>query len=142
MKIVVFCLKFHWNVFQTVQLQLLSINSDNSLVPNVWWAIIWTNDGLVYWHIMYTASMKMTHKGLDVLVNWIIIVSGNGFSQVWHQSISWTKAQLLPIEPSGTNFSEILIHIQNYSTVIVKTFGLLPDQWWIWLDFADLNIII
>ena len=29
----------------------VSFGSDDGLAPNEWQAIIWTNDGLVYWHI-------------------------------------------------------------------------------------------
>ena len=48
-------------------------------------------------------------------VNWVSIGSGNGLSPVWHEAITWTNAGLLSIGPLGTNSSEILIKIQNFS---------------------------
>ena len=50
-----------------------------------------------------------------VSVNRVSIGSDNGFSPTWHQAIIWTNAGLLSIGPLGTNFSEILIGIQNFS---------------------------
>ena len=43
------------------------------------------------------------------------IVSDNGFSPIRRQAIIWTIVGLMSIEPLGTNFSEILIKIQNSS---------------------------
>ena len=34
------------------------ISSDNSLVPNRWQAIIWTNDGLSYWRIYASLGLN------------------------------------------------------------------------------------
>ena len=44
-----------------------------------------------------------------------IIGSDNGLSPVRHQTINWTNAGILSIEPLGTNVSEILIEIQIFS---------------------------
>ena len=44
-----------------------------------------------------------------------IIRSNNGLSPDRHQAIFWTNAGLLSIGSLGTNFSEILIKIQNFS---------------------------
>ena len=49
---------------------------------------------------------------------WVSIGSGNqvmGLLLVRRQAITWTNADLLSIGPLGTNFSEILIEIQNFS---------------------------
>ena len=43
------------------------------------------------------------------------IGSDNGLSPILRQAIISTKAGLLSIGPLGTNFSEILIKIQNLS---------------------------
>ena len=43
------------------------------------------------------------------------IHSGNGLSPVRRQAFYWTNAHLLSSRPFGTNFSEILIKIQNFS---------------------------
>ena len=51
MKIVVFWLKFHWSLYQGTNSQLTSINSDNDMMPNRRQAIIWNNDGIIYWRI-------------------------------------------------------------------------------------------
>ena len=47
-------------------------------------------------------------------VNQVSIGSDNGLSPIRRQAIIWTSAWLLSIGPSGTNFSEILIKIQNF----------------------------
>ena len=35
-----------------------NIGSDNGLAPNMWQAIIWTNDGLIYWGIYASLSLN------------------------------------------------------------------------------------
>ena len=47
-----------------------SIGSDNGLVPNRWQAIIWTNDGIVYWHI-YTSLCpnELMQERLNTIAN-------------------------------------------------------------------------
>ena len=44
-----------------------------------------------------------------------IIDSDNGLSPGWRQAIIWNNAELLLIEPLGTNFNEILIKVQTFS---------------------------
>ena len=39
--------------------QLISNISDNGLEPNRLQAIIWTNDGLVYWHVYVCPSASV-----------------------------------------------------------------------------------
>ena len=46
--------------------------------------------------------------------NRINIGSDNGLSPIRRQAIIWTNAGLLSIGPLGTNFSEVLIKIQNW----------------------------
>ena len=46
---------------------------------------------------------------------WIIIGSDNGLSPGRRQAIIWTKAGILSIRTSGTNFSEILTEIHTFS---------------------------
>ena len=48
-------------------------------------------------------------------VNGVSIDSGNGFSPVRCQTITWTSADLKSIGPLGTNFSEIVIEMQTLS---------------------------
>ena len=48
-------------------------------------------------------------------VNQVSIGSDNGLSPGGRQAIIWTNTGLLPIGPLGTNFSEILIKLQNFS---------------------------
>ena len=48
-------------------------------------------------------------------VNQVSIGSDNGLSPIRRQAIIYTNAGLLSIRPLGTNFSEILIQIQNFS---------------------------
>ena len=64
------------------------------------------------------SSMCLTH--LPLVPHICISGSGqhasdNGLSPIRHQAIIWTNAGLLSIGPLGTNFSEILIKIQNFS---------------------------
>ena len=65
--------------------------------------MIWLQWGcsslLTHWGwVMHICVSKLTISGWD-----------NGFSPGWHQAIIWTNAGILLIEPSVTNFSEILI---------------------------------
>ena len=55
-----------------------------------------------------------------VSVNWISIGSDNGLAPNRRQAIIWTNAGLLSIGPFGTNFSEILIKIQNFSFTKIR----------------------
>ena len=48
-------------------------------------------------------------------MNCINIGSDNGLSPIRRQAIIWSNAGLLSIGPLGTNFSEILIKMNNYS---------------------------
>ena len=48
-------------------------------------------------------------------VNRVNTGSDNGLAPIRRQAIIWTNAGLLSIGPSGTNISEILIKIQNFS---------------------------
>ena len=48
-------------------------------------------------------------------MNWVSIGSYNGLSPIRHQIIIQTNARLLSIGPLGTNVSEILIKIINFS---------------------------
>ena len=43
-------LEFHWNLILKVQL-LIYHGLDGRLAPKRWKAIIWTNDGIVYWRV-------------------------------------------------------------------------------------------
>ena len=47
-------------------------------------------------------------------MNWVSISSGNGSSPVRRQAITQTNPDLLSFEPSGTNFSQIWINIQDF----------------------------
>ena len=48
-------------------------------------------------------------------VNRVSIGSDNGLSPTRHQAIIQTSADLLPIGPTGTNFSDILIKMEKFS---------------------------
>ena len=51
----------------------------------------------------------------NFIANWVIIGSVNGLSSIRRHAIIWTKFGLMSIRPLGTNFSQILIKIQNFS---------------------------
>ena len=60
----------------------------------------------------------LTHWGWVThicVIKLTIIVSDNGLSPRRRQAIIWTDAGILLIQPSGTNFSEILIEIDVFS---------------------------
>ena len=69
MKMFKFGLKFHWNRFLELNWQQVSIGSDNGVASYRWQAIIWTNDGLVYWRIyVHPASISYVH----FLQRWLV----------------------------------------------------------------------
>ena len=55
---------------------------------------------------------RVTHKCIGELT---IIASDNGLAPGRRQAIIWINAGILPIEPLGINFSEILIEIYAFS---------------------------
>ena len=59
-----------------------------------------------------------------VLVNYSIIVSGNGLSPIWHQAITWTNADSLYIGPWGTNVNKMTIFIKE------NIFEIQSAKWW------------
>ena len=63
-------------------------------------------------------------------VNWASIGSGNGFSPVWRQAITWNNADLLSIGSLGINFSDIrnqntkvFIQENAFENVVCKIHG-------------------
>ena len=75
--------------------------------------------GLTHWgRVMHICVRKLT-----------IIVSDNGMLHGWHQAIIWPNAGILLIGPLGTNFSEILIHIDIFSfkKMYLK---MSSENWW------------
>ena len=64
-------------------------------------------------------------------VNWVSTGLGNGLSPVRCQAITWTNADLLSIEPLGTNFSESRIEMQkknhenSFENVVYKMAAIL-----------------
>ena len=54
-------------------------------------------------------QLELTHYGWEMHIYSLVNLS------VWHQAIIWTSDYWLPIEPSGTNFSEISIKKNHFS---------------------------
>ena len=82
--------------------------------------IIFTSVGQFCWHfpILYLVSLlthwgRVTHICVSDLTS---IGSDNGLSPGRRQAIIRTNAGILLIRPLGTNFSEILIGIQTFSS--------------------------
>ena len=73
-----------------------------------------------FWHHMVLLGQnKLTHWGrvTHICVSDLTIIgSDNGLSPGRRQTIIWTNAGILLIGPIGTNFSEILIEIQTFSS--------------------------
>ena len=61
-------------------------------------------------------------------MNRVSIGSNNGLVPNRHQAIIETNAGLLSIEPFGTNFSEIVIKIQNFSFTKIHL-NISPAKW-------------
>ena len=61
----------------------------------------------------------VTYCGLVMLlhtsVSWVFIGSGNGLSPVRHQVITGKHVDLLSVVPLNTNFSSVIMKIQNFS---------------------------
>ena len=65
MKIVIFWYKFRWNLFPRISITTSQHWFRNGLVPKRWQAIIWSNDGIVYWRIYASLSHnELTHWSL------------------------------------------------------------------------------
>ena len=91
------------------------IGLNNSLAPNKWPAIIWSNADPIHWCI-YAAlgGDELTYWGrvTHICINKLTIIgSDNGLLPGQRQAIIWTNAGVLLTGPWGTNFSEILIKI-------------------------------
>ena len=80
-----------------------SIGSDNGLTLNRRHTIIWTSDGLGYWHIYASISLdELTYWGRVTHIcvgNLTIIGSDNGLSPGRRQAIIWTNVGILLIGP-------------------------------------------
>ena len=63
--------------------------------------------------IHYRYQLISPECSIYPLVNWVTLCTGNDFSPVWRQAITWTNADLLSFGPLGTNFIEIRIEIQK-----------------------------
>ena len=69
-------------------------------------------------HLHFRLPPLLTHWGRVTHIcvgNLTIIGLDNGLSPGRRQAIIWTKAGILSIGPSGTNFSKILIEILTFS---------------------------
>ena len=64
-KIVILYIEFQWSLFSRVQssIKKTSISSNTNLAPPRHQGIVWTNDGLNYSHMLYSASTDCTHHG-------------------------------------------------------------------------------
>ena len=67
-----------------------------------------------------------------------VLVSDNGLSPIRRPAIIWTSPGLLSIGPLGTNYSEILIKIQNFSftknafeNIVCETVAILFRGVWV-----------
>ena len=69
MKMFKFRLIFQWILFLKDQFDYKdSIGSDNGLAPSRRQAIIWINDGLIYWRIYASLSVnEMIYNGIPIL---------------------------------------------------------------------------
>ena len=96
------------------------------------WSNFFFEDKHKYVYILYHSSMMRWHMQLkSFLAHWgrvthicvgklTIIGSDNGLSPERRQAIIWTNAGILLIGPLGTNFSEILIENQTFSSKKIR----------------------
>ena len=79
----------------------------NDLFDSSWGnnLVITTNKATNHYPNLYLASMIV-----------VIIASDNVFSLVQCQTIVWTNGDHFPMRPWGTNFCEIWVKIQNFSS--------------------------
>ena len=99
---------------------------------NQYWVVVyWTLKNKLQWkfnqntklfiHKKYVCKSHLRNGGhlvqysIYASVNWVHIGSGNRLLPVLCQAITWTNADFLSTGPSGTNFREIQIKIQNFS---------------------------
>ena len=61
---------------------------------------------------VYTLVERHEELAMNASLKWVSSGSDNGLSPIRRKAIVWTNAGILLI---GTNFSEILIKIQNFS---------------------------
>ena len=111
MKTYEFLLRFHWSCFLRSNQQYSSINSNNSLAPTRWQAIIWSNGDLLCWRIY--ASLWMSQLIL-------FVVESSGMKTIWYlcnvYSIIWSNADFISIDPSGTiSMKFISVKIPKFS---------------------------
>ena len=77
---------------------------------------MWTgNSEVLAMFSTYDIKMLSNLTHLPLVLHICSIGSDNGLSPIQRQAIIWTNAGLLSIRPLRTNFSEILIKIQNFS---------------------------
>ena len=79
-------LRFHWSLFLSVPLTISHIDSDNGLAPTRWQAIIWTNDGIVYWCIY--ASLCLNELMLQMHLSPEINLFSTGSIPDWQRCLS------------------------------------------------------
>ena len=83
------------------------------------WLVYWDFKVMVITLFPWLNSYRPSGAGLRQWctfssVNYAIFGSDNGLSPLWCQAIDLIRAGLLLIGPLGTNFSEILIKIQQF----------------------------
>ena len=87
---------------------------------------------MLIWHHCYVALSKWNSLGFNVLTHWgrvmhtcvsKFIGSDNGLSPGRRQAIIWNNAEILLIGPLGTNFSQVLIRIQTFSSKKINELG-------------------
>ena len=96
-------------VVTVIQLSVSRYIKNN--LHNMLYCLVLTHSG----RVTHMCVSKRTTFGWD-----------NGLSPGWRQAIMWTNAEILFIEPRGTNFSETLIEICTFS---FKKMHLSRPQW-------------
>ena len=126
---------FHWSLFLRVQLTIFCIGSDYGLAPPRCQAIIWTNDGLVYWRIYASLS-------LDEL-SWYCIQhsSNNGRTIAYYHILKYPKAT--HISPSQVSYgmpSSCLVSLLK--CIHHKHHGIANHGQLDWVFFQQSNLLI
>ena len=103
-----FRLKFQWNLFLRFELIIFSNGSDNCLAPSRRQAIIWTNDGIVYWRIFTSLGLNE----LTILLNNTNIIGHaprNILFSGWYGRLNFSAKVVTYLCPFCYTFTWLLI---------------------------------
>ena len=123
------CLHFDWNFTEVCSQgsieQYASIGSDNGLAPNRRQAIIWTNDGLIWWRIYASLGLnELVLISITTSVADVQIQIQNHFVGIWNIKLTNNKLHF-------DTWCWIIFHTAFNSTIIDVSYSkrtVKPDR--------------